>query len=234
MNAIDPHIDDIIAGLFSSPDGRSRVMSRAKVAIGIHAVRPIDPQDFISLQTSSGYTEGAAPLKRLRATHHQLARLLAAGSSPEECTILTHYCASRISVLQSDPTFNALVESYRKELTSAVADIPGQLLNVALDSLQEFRDRLEDEPGNISDKDLLAAAKLGLDRAGYGPSSTVNNNHKHGLSDEFLAELAARANQESRATVVIGTVHKREIVDETNSQCEAPAGGVSSSGPDPD
>jgi len=201
--------EDLLNSLaMDEPDPENRaaaLRSLRGVPIEVIGTAPLDEQDFITLATSSAYRP-ANPLQRLRASHHELARLLASGHTRDECSLFTHYTVERINVLMLDPTFTALVESYRRQGSESVADIQGQLLSVALDSLQTFRERLEDKPGEISEKDLLSAAKLGLDRAGFGPTNkNLNLNVSAEVTEDKLAELHAKAANNSRATVKLVT-----------------------------
>lgn len=213
-------IDAILSTLIDEPDGRSRIMSRARVPIGLGDERPLTPDDFAVLANSSGYTDGAPEIKRLRATHHRLAQLLAAGNDYQTCSLLTGYDPGRISVLSSDPTFSDLVAFYQAESRQQNLDVVSVLLDTAVDALSEFRERLHETPEAIAPKDLLSAAKLGLDRSGFGPSST-SLNVTATLSDERLAQLHAKARANSRAEVIIGTAHKIEDAPLSESPHEA-------------
>lgn len=58
-------------------------------------------------------------VKRFRDSHHMIARMFAMGLRPGQVAIETGYCASRISVLQSDPAFRDLIATYREDVHGA-------------------------------------------------------------------------------------------------------------------
>jgi hypothetical protein len=189
----------------------------------VEEVTSLELEDFYELALGTNYNE-AKPLAKLRASHHELARLLAASYSRADASIMTGYSVERIAVLCLDPTFADLVANYRARNAEAGQDITGQLLNVALDSLQEFRERLESRPEQISSSELIAAAKLGFDRAGHGPSSTQRNvSISAQLSAEELFELEAKARAQAQGEVKL--VESRTIYDEnTTNESQLNAG----------
>src|SRR5437763_11831740 len=77
--------------------------------------------------------ESAPPprIKRLRDSHHALARALATGSTPQQASLTTGYSLSRISILQNDPSFRELMEYYRKTSDEAFLDLEGRILALA-------------------------------------------------------------------------------------------------------
>lgn len=149
--------------------------------------------------------EGATPgLKSIRETHHQLARLLASGLKAVEVSAITGFSQSRISTLQHDPAFTELLEFYRENENSRMADVSGQLAALSLDATQEIRDRLHDSPAGFKNRELMELATIMLDRTGFGPSSNVvNKNLNVNMTGEFLQELKNKITQGQRGNVVI-------------------------------
>lgn len=125
-------------------------------------------------------------IKKLRDSHHSLARLIAKGMKGHEISLVTGYTESRISTLKSDPAFQDLIEFYRQNDIEIAADLTQRLLNVALDATQEVHERLQDSPEVIPLEDLQSLIKLAADRTGYGPKST-NVNVNVDLSDRIRA-----------------------------------------------
>lgn len=150
-----------------------RTKGRTPALDTAEAVRPLVEADLALLEVERATP--APALKRLRDSHHALARVLALGAKPAEASIITGYSASRISILQADPSFQELVSHYRGNSATAVADLQERMLTLSLDALEELRDRLNDNPELISNAMLLEVLKTGADRTGYGPKSTQVN-----------------------------------------------------------
>jgi DNA-binding CsgD family transcriptional regulator len=148
----------------------------------VGAVRDLRPDDD---------SPAAKPreLTRLRDSHHQVARLIAAGLRTEEVSRITGYSISRLSWLQQqDPAFRELVEFYRQDRRDEIANVEARLLGVALDAVQTFHERMLDEPESISPATVLEAAKVLLDRAGYAPvTKSVNKNLNLNIGAKFDA-----------------------------------------------
>lgn len=222
MNA-EFDIDDLFP---DRPRGLAQIRMRRASDLQVDAVRPLTEDDFDRLDTSRGYTQSPT-VTRMRESHHTLARLLASGMSREQAALLTNYTPAYIRILCDTPAFQELLTLYTQEFIGQARDVQAQLLEVALDSLNEYRERLETRPEELSAKDLLSAAKLGLDRSGFGPTST-NLNLNAEISEERLRQLREMAEQNSRASVVIGIHHK---LGERDESVQTDAGGVLAAGP---
>lgn len=116
------------------------------------------------------------PLGSLRHSHHMLARLLAEGRAQQECSLITGYSPSRISLLAGhDPAFKELVEYYKGQKEAQYLDVHARLAALGLSSIDELHERLELEPERWSKKELMDLAVITLDRAGHGPQSVSKN-----------------------------------------------------------
>jgi hypothetical protein len=155
-------------------------------------IRELSASDIDLLEGHRGIT---APLvKKLRDSHHRLARLLAQGLKQVEVSAITGYSQSRISILQQDPAFRELIEHYREVETSAFADIPQQLVALSADVLGELRDRLEDSPDAFTNKALMSLLNSLLDRTGHGPK-TKHERVSICVTGEDLARLKQLAKE---------------------------------------
>jgi len=153
----------------------TRTRGRAAQPITAVQIRELVESDLALLATERGITP--QPIKKLRDSHHGLARALAAGMTPAQCQIITGYSPSRISILQADPAFQELVSHYRGLETELHADMIERMKTLGLDSLEELRERLEDKPEDFSPNMLLEIVKTMADRTGAGPatkSTSVN------------------------------------------------------------
>lgn len=146
---------------------------RLPVDLNAEVVRALTPEDMEALEQER---EIKAPaIKRLSERHHALARCLADGMAPWQAAIHCSYSASRISILQADPTFNNLIEAYRANIDVHYYD-PHQRLAVARNlALDEIIDRLEEQPEKVRFDQLIEVGKFASDRSGFGPSSTNLN-----------------------------------------------------------
>jgi hypothetical protein len=174
-----------------------RLSGRAAKPLVAVELRELDTSDLALLSIERG-TE-AVPIKRLGERHHSLARLLAQGTSPGKAAIIVGLCNSRVSVLKSDPTFIALVEFYREKVDIAYSDMHSTLAGLSLDATLVLRERLEDNPDEITVGQLLEITKMGADRTGFGPKSSQDLNVNVGLASGMQA---ARERVEARRRTI--------------------------------
>jgi hypothetical protein len=186
MDSLDGDLGLDLAGLVP----RS---GRQSVPLTAEFVREIEVAD---LQMPATKIQTAPPIKKIRDSHHALARVLVTAGSEAEASAITGYSPSRISILKADPQFKELLEFYRQEGATAVADLRNRMAGMALDALQELQERLEEKPddfGNVLLKDIV---KEMADRTGHapqrGPSAVTQVNI--GLTDR-IARARERVNQ---------------------------------------
>jgi len=148
-----------------------RTGGRASAAVTHAFSRELEAGDLARLEIEQGIK--APSLKRITDSHHGLARVLAAGKSPGEASIITGFCASRISILKADPAFQELLEFYRSNQRLAETQVLDRLSTLTLDAVEEIRSRLHDAPEDIRTRELLDIATAGLDRTGFGPSAKL-------------------------------------------------------------
>lgn len=108
---------------------------------------------------------GGGELKRLRTSHHHLARLLAEGCKPGECSAITGYSPSRVSVLQADPAMQELIAYYKEQVNAKYLDVHERLAVLGGSAIDEIKERMEENPGDISTGQLLAIAEFSFDRS---------------------------------------------------------------------
>lgn len=149
-------------------------------------VRPLTAED---LARRDAEPVGAAPppLKRIRFTHHKLARLLASGVNQTEAGLIAGFSPSRVSILLRDPSFKALVSHYKENVEGLFDDFVTKLRDLSIDAVDEIRERIENEPELIDIQDLIKIATFGADRSGHGPT----HRQEHDLSPEASAKIDA-------------------------------------------
>jgi hypothetical protein len=142
-------------------------------------------------------------VQALRARHHGVARLLAEGVPEGVIAEMTGYTAAYISTLKNTPAMIDLVAFYRSPKNETAKVIGERLRTVADMSLELIEQRLETKGGEISISELTAVSKLGFDRSGHGPQSTVHNIEEHRLvMPEELVELSRNARARDRSKIV--------------------------------
>lgn len=177
-------------------------------------------------------------VQALRARHHGAARLLAEGVPEGVVAELCGYTGPYFSTLKNNPAFIELLEFYRAPKTEA-AKLMGEKLRVAADmSIEMIMTRLESEGKEATLSELTAIAKLGFDRSGNGPNSTVVNVSEHRLvADDELKELA-KAARRSEAPRIIDVEAVRNVLPkgaEDGAETNVTGGGrkLLDSPPDP-
>lgn len=113
-------------------------------------------------------------LVRIHASHHSLARCLATGMKPLQASLVTGYSPGRISQLQRDPAFIALVADYAREAKSTFADLAERMASVSLDALEILHEKMQEAPEAMTVPVLLDIIKAFADRTGYGPNQSLN------------------------------------------------------------
>ena len=172
-----------------------RIAGNTRRSVTLGPERPLTEEDVLSLDKPRDSTP--PPIVKLRERHHSLARIIASGEMDDAAaSIITGYSASRISILRADPTFQALVEHYRENLTTRYYDMHQKLADLGEATVDEIAQRIEDGGESMDLGDLLNIAKFAADRSGHGPSSTQQVDVRVGLADKLEAArqsaLAAR------------------------------------------
>lgn len=158
-------LDELVLG--SARGGR-------KVAkpLALEVVRELGEGDLPALQAPQALGSTAPALVAIRNTHHMLARLLAEGRKPQECSLITGHSASRISILQNDPAFKDLVAYYRENVEAQYADVHARLAGLGMTAVEELQQRLEEEPEKFSAREVKEIAEFALDRS-IAPKKTA-------------------------------------------------------------
>lgn len=157
---------------------------------------PLREEDLMLLHSLNRLEpDPKAPLAKIRDPHHTLAKMVADNKPVVEISSVTGYSPSRIRTLENDPAFQELVAHYRDQNRLASADIQEQLKHVSLTALQILQERLEENPEEVSVKELQSIAELGLDRTGYGPSRQLNVSTNSGMTlKEMMQAVVSEQN----------------------------------------
>ena len=150
------------------------------------SVREATAADLVASVASTDFS-----IKRLRTTHHEIARLLAAGYRNGEIAALTSYSPSTISNLQNNPMFQELLAIYMEKREAEFSNMGAQILDVAELALNEIAERLENSPDEVKTSELREIARDMADRAGYSPLKKTANITLSAKDIEDLKQPAA-------------------------------------------
>lgn len=165
-----PPIDLESLGLFAR--GRGRPKEQVSFSLGA-ALKPEDAM----LEPVPAEVQ---PLKALRRSHHELAKLIAQGHKNVVISEISGYSLTRIQILKDDPQFKELVEHYTtvedETHLASRADFHERLAALGFDSIETLHQRLLDEPEAFAVGELLKVVEATADRTGHGKTSTQNLN----------------------------------------------------------
>ena len=171
-----------------------RTAGRAPAQVVFENVGALTVADMAALNTNRGTKP--APLARLSQRHHSLARNLAAGMGVGEAAIICGYDISRVSILQSDPTFQELLKFYSLQVDAQYANLHESLSALSVDAAEELRQRLESDPTALSTGALIDIVKMSADRTGFGPQTKSEVSVTVGMADRLrLARERVAARQ---------------------------------------
>jgi hypothetical protein len=143
----------------------------------------------------------AGDLNRIREKHHSVARLIASGMTQRLVATVTGYTEGYLSVMLNAPGMQELISYYRSGHDAAHQVVVERLRSVAMKSIEKLDERLDSD--DVEDSTLLAAAKLGLDRAGHGPRSEIHSVSEHHIFDHNeLLRLNRQARREAADDIV--------------------------------
>lgn len=188
----------------------------------VEIVRDIRPEDLSLLASPADHQNSVAPLAKIREPHHMLAQFVAAGKPRVEISALTGYSPARIATLERDPAFMELVAHYNETNIMASADIEAQIKHVGMSASQILMERMEVDPDQFSNKELMDLRNSSLDRVGHGPSS--NHNHNVNIRDtaKIIEALVSQSSNEAASRVISKTDQLHQIeasyVETTPSQ----------------
>lgn len=146
----------------STSIGPSRGGRRPSAELIIEITRSLTEDDLPRLVSPDPVNSKPVPIQALRASHHQLAQLLAQGRPDTEVSLITGYSPSRISILKSDPTFKELMSSYQSLREQVFVDTLERMKILGLSTLDELQERLENAPERWSNRELMEMADLML------------------------------------------------------------------------
>ena len=149
-------------------------IARPREALVLEFQRELGAGDLATYHGSVGKAQ-LNQIKRLRDTHHTLARSIASGMTQIEAANFCGRTPASVHILMQDPTFLELVETYRATQTHMEVSFLAKLKGVGLDALDEIQTRLDTEPEQFDPKALMSLVELSADRIGHGKQSSTTN-----------------------------------------------------------
>ncbi len=145
-------------------------------------------------------------LKRIRDSHHAIARYLASGMSQTECAQVCGFSITRISLLVQDPGIQELIAHYRQIITEEWARNQDEYHRLIYANGIKAQRQISDQLDEADESDdpiplrlLTAIAADSADRVGYGKKSTTVN-----VNVDFAGRLeAARRRTSSQTDVTV-------------------------------
>jgi hypothetical protein len=140
--------------------------------VSVEDVRELTEEEVVNApgphEKNSGSTGPA--IRALRYQHHEIARLLAAGTKPSEIARVLDITVPTIAKLITTPQFQDLLHGYTTARDHAAIDIGVRLKVAGAIALDKLTEKLEGTPGAAMPADWLTKTTLGLvDRAGHAP-----------------------------------------------------------------
>lgn len=192
MQSSEEILDELFAGL-----GRGGKKPRK---LQMEFSRNLTREDLLALSTHQGTKPKS--VKQMRQSHHFCAKLVAEGRKGPEISAITGYAPSTISNLKHDPAFQELVEHYKAQTEEIYVDVHQRLAALSLDAVEVLHEQLLEKPETIKVEEKIKIAQLGLDRTGFGPTSTTRlAGGVAVLTEETLARIKDEANQRGRGAV---------------------------------
>lgn len=171
-------------------------MNAAKKSPVITSWRELRPEDAAVPVKREG-------IKKIRDSHHLLAKYFAMGYGTGEAAELAGYSIARASILRGDPAFSQLVEEYRERITGkqleSVDEYYAAANRVRTKSMRMIEEKLDgiDNVDEVPFRDLALIHSDVADRTGY-PKRTVAVN----VNVDFAARLDQAIARSNKAKIV--------------------------------
>jgi len=119
----------------------------------------------LSKTKADNFTKSESVINRIQSRHHKIAQLMAEGRKNSEIAIILGISQSRISLFKQDPAFMELVETYKTHSIQKFADMQQRLAQLGESAIEELQERIEENPKQLSPRELIEVAVMTLDRS---------------------------------------------------------------------
>lgn len=123
---------------------------RKAAPLEVAYVRALVPEDVPLLQNPPNAGLPIRPLQTIRHSHHQLARLIAAGKADQEISLITGYSPSYISSLKGGQDFKDLIAYYGAQKELIFVETMERMKIFGLTCLDELQRRFEENPDSFT------------------------------------------------------------------------------------
>lgn len=177
---------------------------------GLIYVRDLTGADMLALATPGELpiASFSQTIKRLTASHHNIARLVADGRKASDIAAILGRSASSISNLLPDPGFKQLVAHYQAIKDTVYYSMHERLATVGLNAVEIINDRLEDHLQGDGTKVTLREARevleMVLDRTGVPAVSAVAHMNADMRGDSVAAQVREMFTKRTEGVVLEG------------------------------
>lgn len=135
---------------------------RKSAPLAVVKVRALEASDIELLQNPPNAALPARPLQTIRHSHHQLARLIAAGKADQEISLITGYSPSYISSLKGGQDFQELISYYAAQKELIFVETMERMKIFGLTCLDELQRRFEEAPESFTHNQVAELTELML------------------------------------------------------------------------
>jgi hypothetical protein len=166
------------------------MVNLASLADSIRALTPRDLAAPVVQPTPAPIST----IKSIRATHHRLAQLLAAGANEVMAGRLCGFSVEKVRAYRdNDPAFQELLLYYARNEEEVWTDFHRLADDLNMDMLSRLRELLDEQPDRFSPSVLLEAIKTLSDRTGRAPvNRNLNVNASVDMGDRMEAARARK------------------------------------------
>lgn len=140
--------------------GSARGGKRQAAELICERVRVLGPEDVELLRAPPPMATKAKSPLHLRHSHHQLARLIAAGKPDHEISLITGYSPSYICSLKDGQDFKELISYYSAQKEMIFVEVMERMKIMGLNTLDEIQRRFEESPEAFTTQQLMDLTDL--------------------------------------------------------------------------
>lgn len=200
--------------------------------VSVLGVRELSAAEVAALPSNKAQRTPGAPLRaiaKVKARHHEIARLIAAGAKDVEISEALGLSGGTLYRLRRSPAFQQLLFSYMAARDQEAISMSERIAHGAALALDRVSALLEDEDSQVSVGQLTSLTQMLLDRAGFNPTTKVQATSVALTGEEILKMRQQHAAHS--ATVVNGVVIRNEPpagpAGRGGSESAASSGGAS-------
>ena len=167
--------------------------SESPEILGMRQLEPIEAASLTEQEDERRYKPKTVidAVGTMRARHHAIARLLAAGQKPATIARIVDTTPASIATLERSPHFQALLQEYMNAFDKEAIDTLTRMKILGNLTLDELTHRVVVSPSGFKPSELIELTKVVADRTGLGPTSKQVVEHNGALSPAAIREIKA-------------------------------------------